>query len=66
VDDKGCKVEPSCVAKGKNKSQLYCPGDCPPICTKAQTLVSPGEDEDGCAKPSYCAGGESSGNSTST
>lgn len=56
TDEKGCKVEPSCVAKGKNNSQLYCPGHCPPICTKAQTLESPGEDENGCAKPSYCAG----------
>jgi len=58
IDENNCKVEPSCVAKGRNtKTNLYCPGDCPPICSKGETLESPGEDENGCAKPSYCAGG---------
>lgn len=54
VDSKGCKVEPSCVAKGKNNDEIFCPGLCPPICHAGQNLVSPGDDEDGCALPSIC------------
>lgn len=55
VDSRGCKVEPTCVYKGKNTNELYCPGTCPPLCSKDETLVSPGNDENGCAKASTCA-----------
>merc|ERR1712133_117423 len=54
VDSKGCKVEPSCIYKGKNNNDLYCAGHCPPICSGGETLVSPGYDADGCELPSLC------------
>jgi hypothetical protein len=54
VDSKGCKVEPSCVAKGKNDDDLFCEGLCPPICHAGQTLESNGTYYNGCAAPSTC------------
>jgi hypothetical protein len=54
VDVEGCKVEPSCVYKGKNNDDLYCGGHCPPICSGAESLVSPGYENNGCELPSVC------------
>ena len=57
VDDNNCKIEASCVYKGKNNLDLYCPGHCPPICLGSETLASPGFDTDGCDLPSVCEAG---------
>jgi hypothetical protein len=54
ADADGCKIEPSCVYKGKNNINLYCSGHCPPICSGSETLFSPGYDADGCELPSIC------------
>jgi len=48
LDDYGCKVAPRCVYKGKNKKGIFCPGNCPPICKKGETLVADGVDQNGC------------------
>jgi len=54
VNSKECKVEPSCVYKGKNKNDLYCAGHCPPICSAGELLVSSGFDAENCELPSVC------------